>query len=132
VLHSIGVLLAHWQWSERLGEQCHRLDPERYLAGLGREHVTVQADVIAQIEQLENTVLVVTHFVLANEELHLPGVIPNVPERGLAVRPERYYPARHPNAFLDFGVVFSYGSLSCMCPNEPIAERFDPQLAQRR
>ena len=72
------------QWAQRLREQRDRLRAHAHLAALGAEHLTVDADNIADVVLLEAVVLLFIHLVLASVELDAAGLVLQIAEADLA------------------------------------------------
>src|SRR5438045_1675032 len=83
VLHAARVLLAERQRSERLGEQCEVRDAQRDLTGARLHEAALHPDVIAKIEQLDETVPVGSELVALEVELNFPRGVLEMRERRL-------------------------------------------------
>src|SRR6185295_1633447 len=81
---------------ERLGEEGQLVDQERQLAQARADQRPRGADLIAEIEVLEDRPRGLGKPVLPDEQLELRPPVMEIEKRRLAMLPDRLHPARHP------------------------------------
>jgi hypothetical protein len=79
---------------EALGQELDLARPDRQLVGLGAEQVPLDADEVAEVEQLEDREVPLADRVLADVDLDLRRAVRDDEEVGLAEAPDRQDPPR--------------------------------------
>ena len=89
MLHTARVFLPERERPERLGQQRESRDAQRDLARTRLHQATLDAEMVAQIEQLNDAVLIRSQLIALEIELDLARRVLEMRERGLPVRPQR-------------------------------------------
>ena len=124
MFHAARVLFSEREWPQRFGEQREASDPQGDFAGPRFHQAAVDADMIAQIEQVEDTVLIGTKLVTLEVQLDLAARVLEMRERGLAVGTERDDPpGKRVRCVVVFAAVGIERLLGRRGAFEPIGER---------
>ncbi len=129
MLHTARVFLPEGERPERLGQQRESRDAQRDLARTRLHQTTLDAEMIAQVEQLYHAVLVRSQLIALEIELDLARRILQMRERGPPVRPQRHEsPSERILRLVILGAVRRQRRLRRRAAIEAIGKRCDAAL----